>query len=73
MPRMLDIVVTADARIFLGSCWNILDESIGVDDATVEEEVRAGDIKEDTELAVRGRAGLLGLGLLPAVPGLDIF
>ena len=80
MPRTLDIVVTAEARIFLGSCWNILDESTGGDDATVEEEEdRAGDSNADTELVVRGRAWCWGrcwLGLrllLPPQPGLVIF
>ena len=57
VPRILDIVVTAEARIFLGSCWNILDESTGLAEAAVAEEVRAGDSKADTELVVRGRAG----------------
>ena len=79
MPRTLDIVVTAAARIFLGSCWNILDESTGGDEAAVEEEVRAGDINEDTELVVRERAwcwDILWLGLrllLPPGPALEIF
>ena len=54
VPRMLDIVVTAEARMFLGSCWNILEESTGGEAAAVEEEVRAGDINGDTELVVRG-------------------
>ena len=77
MPRILDIVVTEEARIFLGSCWNILDESTGGDDATVEEEeLRAGDSNEDTELVGRGRAWCwdrfwLGLRLLPP-PGADL-
>ena len=78
MPRILDIVVTEEARIFLGSCWNILDESTGGEEAAVEEEVRAGDIIDDTELVVRGRAWCCerlrpGLRLLPAWPGLEIF
>ena len=78
VPRILDIVVTAEARIFLGSCWNILDESTGGDEAAVEEEVRAGDINDDTELEVRGRTWCWdilrpGLRLLPAAPGLEIF
>ena len=79
MPSTLDIVVTAAARMFLGSCWNILDESTGGDEATVGEEVRAGDISEDTELVVRERVCcgdrlVLGLRLLlPPGPALEIF
>ena len=73
VPRMLDIVVTAEARMFLGSCWNILEESTGGEAAAVEEEVRAGDINGDTELVVRGRAWCWERALPAATPGLGSF
>ena len=57
VPRMLDMVVTAEARMFLGSCWNM--EAAG--DDTEPELFIIGDIgdgEEELELTLTGLAGV---------------
>ena len=39
---MLDIVVTVEARMFLGSCWNMDTRDSGVEPLNIGEEAGAG-------------------------------
>ena len=59
VPRMLDIVVTAEARMFLGSCWNMEAAGDGTEPEPELELLIIGDIaegEEELELTLTGLA-----------------